>query len=396
MTGCTAVLLDSKGKIATCLNSTRTSSPLMGAGVGAGGRKVASFEQRSSGWRAAIKRKGIPRITATFDTKRDAMAWARAKETELDQGVIQPASRPTKISEPPAAPPAPTLAEIVERYRDTVTPRKRGAPSERSMLAGILKTPMAKRRLDKLTKADVQRWYEQRRQTHKAASCNRVLWLLTGVINHAREEWGVALAKNPFKIRADASEPARNVILSDDELQRLLDAADPLMRLIIEFCCELPIRASNLRALRWSDVVWDGPSAGITLHSTKNGDRHVLPLTAAAREILLRAKEQVQSPDGRIFPLGRRALQERFSAARRRAGLEHYRLHDTRHQSLTAWADALGDSIRLAKVSGHRNLSVLSRYVNPSPATLAALKPARQANRPHRANREGIAGTGTS
>jgi hypothetical protein len=37
---------------------------------------MAYFEKRGDSWRAQIRRKGYPTLSATFDTKSEALRWA--------------------------------------------------------------------------------------------------------------------------------------------------------------------------------------------------------------------------------------------------------------------------------------------------------------------------------
>ncbi|MGC9162966.1 MAG: site-specific integrase, partial [Thiomonas sp.] len=47
---------------------------------------MAYFERRGNGWRAQVRRKGMPTISRTFDLKADAEAWAREIEREVQRG----------------------------------------------------------------------------------------------------------------------------------------------------------------------------------------------------------------------------------------------------------------------------------------------------------------------
>ena len=44
---------------------------------------MATIQRRSGAWRALIRRKGYPHLSATFDTKAEAEQWAREVETEM-------------------------------------------------------------------------------------------------------------------------------------------------------------------------------------------------------------------------------------------------------------------------------------------------------------------------
>ena len=73
-------------------------------------------------WHVQIRRKGWPYQTDTFRTKKDAQAWARKIETQMDQGqfVDQSVGRLT------------TLGDLIELYLIKVTDKR---PSETSRIA---------------------------------------------------------------------------------------------------------------------------------------------------------------------------------------------------------------------------------------------------------------------
>lgn len=75
-------------------------------------------------WQVQIRRKGWPYQNATFRTKKDAEAWARKTEADMDRAVFvdQSAGRQT------------TLGDLIEVYLKEVTANR---PSEFSRVAEI-------------------------------------------------------------------------------------------------------------------------------------------------------------------------------------------------------------------------------------------------------------------
>jgi hypothetical protein len=73
---------------------------------------LASIRKRSGNWQAQVRRADQKTLSRTFSKKADAVAWARAKEAELDA-----AEEPAHVVELATT----TLADLIERYRDTVT-----------------------------------------------------------------------------------------------------------------------------------------------------------------------------------------------------------------------------------------------------------------------------------
>lgn len=71
----------------------------------------------------------------------------------------------------------------------------------------------------------------------------------------------------------------------------------------------------------------------------------LIGLSPHAIEIL---KGLPRSMDGRVFPITANALKSAFNRARHKLGLDHYRLHDTRHELISSlieagWSGHTGD-----------------------------------------------------
>ena len=48
---------------------------------------MATITKRATGYQAQIRRRGFPTVSKMFDTKREAEAWTRMNETQMDQGI---------------------------------------------------------------------------------------------------------------------------------------------------------------------------------------------------------------------------------------------------------------------------------------------------------------------
>lgn len=73
------------------------------------------------GWQAIVRKKGYPSQTKTFRAKRDAEAWARTIESEMDRGVWRDRSRAEATS----------VADLLDRYAREILPEKKNRPRGR-------------------------------------------------------------------------------------------------------------------------------------------------------------------------------------------------------------------------------------------------------------------------
>ena len=121
-------------------------------------------------------------------------------------------------------------------------------------------------------------------------------------------------------------------------------------------------RRGELEALRWADIDLD--AALCTLHITKNNDRRILPLVAAAVEEL---KKHVAASSSLVFASRRRPdvpynHVPAWHKALRDAGVRDFVFHDLRHSCASYLAQSGATLLEIAEVLGHRNLSVTRRY----------------------------------
>src|SRR3954465_371122 len=98
---------------------------------------MATIRPRGKRWQAQIRRCGHPIFSRTFTLKRDAEAWARATEAQLERGQ-RPCPQPCDMREP-------SLAELVIRYRDGVSCLKKGRAVEWIRLCAFLRHPLCQK-----------------------------------------------------------------------------------------------------------------------------------------------------------------------------------------------------------------------------------------------------------
>ena len=75
---------------------------------------MATIRKHRGKWQAIVRRKGQGSASKTFHIRRDAERWAREQELKLDNGTFGKLL-PQEV----------TLAELLIRYRDTITVTKK-------------------------------------------------------------------------------------------------------------------------------------------------------------------------------------------------------------------------------------------------------------------------------
>ena len=223
-------------------------------------------------------------------------------------------------------------------------------------------------RLDRITRAQVERWFEAMSRTAPGGA-NRAIDLLRQILN-----FGIAcghLETNPVHgVRRNRRTP-KTRFLSRDEIRRLnaaLDAASmrgpserqqaDIIRLLMLTGC----RKGESVSLRWSEV--DGDM--LVLADSKTGPRTV-HLNPQARAVLDR---QPRGDGPWAFPSpvrpGRPCSDDLglWRRVRREAGIEDVRLHDLRH-NYASWAVMNGVPVPVvSRLLGHSSARMTLRYVH--------------------------------
>jgi integrase len=332
---------------------------------------MSAIRKRAGKWQARVQRRGFPEQSKTFLTRDDAERWSRAIEREMDLGVYSP--------EPIAN--QQKLGELIKRYREEVTPLKRGADTEIFRLKGIEARPVANLFFTKLKASDIAKHRDDRLREVSPSTVNRELDDLSSLFNHARKEWGIRVENLVAQIRRPPRGKSRDRVLDIDEELHLMSALEggrnakgqfihgtrnPWIKPLVLLALETAMRRGELLALRWNDVDLVRRTAYLEL--TKNGDSRVVPLSQKAIEVI---KGLPKSTNGRVFPISATALRKAFERACETANILDLRFHDLRHTATTRISNKIPNLVELAAITGHKDVRMLARYYHPRAEALA-------------------------
>jgi len=198
-----------------------------------------------------------------------------------------------------------SLRQLVERYRDTVTIRKKRRETETIVLNAFLRHPICRRTLRELRTADFAAYRDDRLTTIKPVSLKRDLGTIHNLFEIARTEWGLPIRENPIDdLNFKATDQRRERRLRDGEWERLIEAArsrkNPCFIPIIILAVETGMRRGEILAMKWEHFDIDRRS--LLIPETKNGHSRTIPLTGRAIEVL---KELPSRSEGSVFRLVR-------------------------------------------------------------------------------------------
>jgi len=316
---------------------------------------MATIRKRGTKWQVQIRRAGFPTISKSFHVRKDADAWARQMEVQADRSDLPVDAKVLERI---------TLGEVVERYRDSVSVKKRGYDVERIVLTAFLRHPICRKPLAQLRTEHFAAYRDERLMTIQASTLKRELSPLHNLFEVARDEWGLPLPENPLdRLRLKLPPQRRERRLKDGEWERLVSAArhcrNPLILPIIRIAVATGMRRGEILGLRWEHV--DRERRSLLIPQTKNGHARILPLTKDAAEVLVGV---VRTHD-RIFPLTGNAFRLAWDRLRARAGVNDLHFHDLRHEAISRFFERGLSVPEVALISGHRDARMLFRYAHP-------------------------------
>lgn len=372
---------------------------------------MATKRKRGRQWEFTLKRKGLlPKpVTLKFATEAEGDAVCARLEQQLDAGHVPP--------------------EIDIRRKERAVPLKKairaylmGVPvpdSDRLLLEALIEQVGAER-LDRVDYPWAENWVASMKQQRVLAPST--IRHYVGALARCMD-WQVrrgAMDANPLRLLpkkyATYNENDRRAVLAQGKLARydvsrdrrldeseepkiraVLAGARPLgrkraltlqeheaLQLLFELALETSMRLSEIYTLTADQVQLEKRT--IYLERTKNGDSRQVPLSTVAvaklRHYLETFAEPLQAGE-RLFPWwnGRPESKRRttallsgqFGRIFRAANCDDLRFHDLRHEATCRLFERTElPPIMIAKITGHKDMKMLSRYLSLRGSDLAA------------------------
>ena len=316
--------------------------------------------RRGTKWNAQVRIAGWRSFTKTFEKKSDALDWCRETETAIRSAPLNTSKSSPNLK----------FKELIEIYRDTITPSHKGHQSETYRLNRFASSWIGRVKVAYLTPRHFEQYRNDRLELVKQCTVRGELTLMKRVLDYGIHTIGAGLTDNPIKfIELPSTYTPRTRRLENDEFERLLNIAlkqkNPLIAPIIIFAVETAMRRSEILKLRWSDINKDERTA--KLINTKNGDDRAVPLTRNAFEILENLKEETEV----VFPITPNCLQLAWRRVKRNADIVDLRFHDLRHESISRFFEHGLTMPEVALISGHKDIRQLFRYTHLMPQRIS-------------------------
>ena len=315
---------------------------------------------KSGKWRVQI-RSHNKYISKSFLKKAHASMWAKEIEYQLDRDQYEDFSDTARIS----------LGELIRRYREEITPHKKGRDTEKYKLNFILRHKIAKVKLLSLKAKHVIDFKKDISEGRAPSTINKYIHYIYTVWETAKLNWDIALPyRNPCElVKKEKVKDKIDRILSIEEYQDLLQACTTsnlaFLSDIVEFAYITAMRFGEITKLKTSNINFEKSTA--LLIDTKNGENRLVPLTSRALEICKKFRFREK-----LFDINRDRFRHYFEQACFRAKVKNFRFHDLRACAITnlflnGWSIA-----EVSVVSGHKTWSELKRYTRIQPDTLVS------------------------
>lgn len=330
---------------------------------------MASFTPYENGYRAQIKI-GKARDSATFRTLREAKAWASSREAEAR---AQQLLSPAEIH---------TVSDAFKRYIRDVSSTKQGEKKESLRLAAFTRDfpHLVAMRLADFKTPQLAEWRDARLKKVSASSVVRDINLLRNVFIIARKEWHW-IGHHPFDgLKIPLEGPPRDKRVDPWKEVR------PIVRVLGYVTGKAPETKSQEVALAFLVVLRTAMRPGEVLQLGKatldikkrvaTVNHKMQYVTQKPRKIpLTRHAIRLLTPVAnleRCFTVDSESLDALFRKAKGRRQIKGLQFRDARAEALTRLARKV-DVLTLSKISGHKDLEMLSRvYYRESEEDIAA------------------------
>jgi integrase len=363
------------------------------------------FDENANRWKAevCVDKK---RVGKRFKNETEAKKWAAKTETELHD------LRYVDLADARKA----TLESLFIDFKKDQTRKRRTQSSSESefyRINKILKYDIVKISLAKLTKADVNRFIEQRRATPSRnggviadSSIKREIDILRSVVEYAKDVKHIQLKENVFSISRFShierlKKTKRDRVFVDNEKQIFINEIrknrNKQYIIWFEFVLETGLRKAESVAIKWKD--WKIPLYPKRLHvtrvedkkpskayakafeievdqtkervfkdETKNGKSAYIPLSPRAIEILEQLHKKRSMKCEFIFDkITYSSLSSAWTRIKNKVGdyeIEDFHLHDLRHIAITNIAADVNNAFDVRTAARHSTIDQSADYVH--------------------------------
>jgi len=347
---------------------------------------MATIRKNGNSWQAIIRRKGFKQQSKAFPLKRDVIAWASVKESELVRETFVDSATANSTS----------FADCLDRYEKEQTEAgRRSLKQLKSQLNIIRKSDLVKLSLGNVNPVDIAKFQNQRTDSViKTATYIKDHNLLHAIFETIQRSWGITLPKgNPVKLiskpkHKDPTSKNRRLQEGEEDLiLNELNKASFQTAIIVRFALATGMRRGEVLNIRLNDL--DLKNSTLTIPATKTDYPRVIPLTknahkALAKQFIAILRQTAKKSEGRksiedyeplspkhklkkhksaespkLFNIKPDSVSNAFRKACKKADIENLTFHDLRHEAISRLFEAGLDMMEVSTISGHKSIAFI-------------------------------------
>ena len=298
-------------------------------------------------WRAEVERNGL-RSSKVCDTKREAQAWALEYEAKAKRDKTGGGH---------------TFGDAADKYAAEVSSKKDGQVWEVRRLNAMRDHFGENAGLIDIDTPQIAAWRDARLKDVSASTVVREANLLRNLLNIARNEWRW-MEHEPFRgVKLPKENAPRHQVWTWQLIKRVLRAPRVGKTQEMQDAFHIALRSGmRLAEVLAAPSAFDARRRVVTI-KTKTEARAEIPIGRIAAKMLIRPPFEVGPNEGSTL----------FAKLCRELLIEGLTFHDTRGTALTHLSRKV-DVLTLAKISRHKNLSLLSNVYYRATAEQIAAK----------------------
>jgi integrase len=329
---------------------------------------VASILKTPEGsYRAFVRRTGARALTKTFKTKAEAERWARQAEAAIEAGTVVKSAKGATVGDAITA-----YIKLRDEGKRPINPQSNEVYMMRHLERDLGDEVIAGIKPQRLATYCTRRSksgagaYTIGMEISKLGTVLKYSAMALGetfpdIVAQSRpllDHLGLIGAGTPRERRP-----------TPEELAAVREAAQPLLRDIIDFAIATCMRRGEIVRMQWADV--DADARLLTIRDRKDprkkaGNDERIPLLSDSLSIIQRQPKT----DDRVFPVAPEWVSDNFLLACRVAKVEDLHTHDLRHEGISRLFEAGYRIEQVALVSGHKSWAMLKRYTQLKPESL--------------------------
>jgi integrase len=316
---------------------------------------------------ARVRKRGHS-LSETFTTLKQAETWKKSEEKRIEN--IR-AKLPNEINEKL------TVANLILDWSIKVGQHHKGWHQEKLIFKNYPES-ITRLEIKGVDERTIQKWVDGLVASGlKPSTIQKRVKLLSQVFRWGVKEYvDLRGIDNPMKYVKSpkvGDEDKRDRTATEEEIAALRQHITPKSKHLADYillAVETTARRGDLFKLKYENISFENST--VKFLDGKTGDR-TAPLSPLALSILKNRRDTIGTPW--VFPnykktdhikadsLSQAFLRIRSAASKELPSIKTLRLHDLRHTGATRWSDKM-NIFELQKITGHKTLSMLNRYVN--------------------------------